>query len=248
MGLSTYQKVTSALRQLAYGVSADATDEYLKIGESTALQSLREFCSAIINIYGEEFLRPPSKDELETITKEYEMRGFPGCKGSIDGMHWAWDKCPTAWQGNYQGKEKSPSLVLKAVASQSCRIWHAFFGSPGSLNDINILNASPLFDQFLSGMYTFLCIYFTSILETFYELTYAFLGTEDHELHFNVNGHQYKHGYYLADGIYPSWPVLVKSIRHPGDDATAFFAKRQEATRKDIERTFEILQARWSRV
>ena len=248
MGLSTYQKVTSALQQLAYGVSADAIDEYLKIGESTALQSLREFCSAIINIYGEEFLRPPSKDELETITKEYEMRGFPGCKGSIDGIHWAWDKCPTAWQGNYQGKEKSPSLVLEAVASQSCRIWHAFFGSPGSLNDINILNASPLFDQFLSGMYTFLCIYFTSILETFYELIYAFLGTEDHELHFNVNGHQYKHGYYLADGIYPSWPVLVKSIRHPGDDATAFFAKRQEATRKDIERTFEILQARWSRV
>jgi hypothetical protein len=67
-------------------------------------------------------------------------------------MHWAWENCPSAWQGRYQGKEKSPSIVLEAVASKSCRIWHAFFGSPGSLNDINVLNSSPLFERFLSGL------------------------------------------------------------------------------------------------
>lgn len=61
-----------------------------------------------------------------------------------------------------------------------------------------------------------------------------------------MNGNDYTRGYYLADGIYPSWPVLIKSIQYPGDAATGFFAKRQESARKDIERTFGILQARWS--
>ena len=35
LGLSCIQKCTSSLRQLCYGVSADATDEYVRIGELT---------------------------------------------------------------------------------------------------------------------------------------------------------------------------------------------------------------------
>jgi hypothetical protein len=37
LGLSCLQKVIAALRMLAYGVPADALDEYIRIGESTAL-------------------------------------------------------------------------------------------------------------------------------------------------------------------------------------------------------------------
>jgi len=36
LGLSCFQKVTAAMRMLTYGVPADATDEYVRIGESTA--------------------------------------------------------------------------------------------------------------------------------------------------------------------------------------------------------------------
>jgi hypothetical protein len=39
-GLSCFQKVTAAMRMLTYGIPADATDEYIRIGESTALESL----------------------------------------------------------------------------------------------------------------------------------------------------------------------------------------------------------------
>jgi hypothetical protein len=35
-------------RMLTYGVSADATYEYIRIGESTALESLRKFVTAIV--------------------------------------------------------------------------------------------------------------------------------------------------------------------------------------------------------
>ncbi|KNE87993.1 hypothetical protein PSTG_18613, partial [Puccinia striiformis f. sp. tritici PST-78] len=43
IGLSAPQKITSALRQLGYGVSSDATDEYVRIGDTTARQSLKNF-------------------------------------------------------------------------------------------------------------------------------------------------------------------------------------------------------------
>ena len=62
--------------------------------------------------------------------------------GSIDCMHWTWKNCPTAWQGMYTGKDKVPTLILEAVASQDLWIWHSFFGLPGSLNDINVLNST----------------------------------------------------------------------------------------------------------
>ena len=43
LGLSSLQKVTAAFQMLSYGVPADATDDYVRIGESTTIESLRRF-------------------------------------------------------------------------------------------------------------------------------------------------------------------------------------------------------------
>jgi hypothetical protein len=48
LGLSCLQKVVAAFRLLAYGVAADALDEYIRIGESTALEALRKFTVAVV--------------------------------------------------------------------------------------------------------------------------------------------------------------------------------------------------------
>lgn len=146
-GLSTFQKCTAALRLLAYGNSADSVDEYLKFGESTSLQILRKFCDGIIALYGERYLRSPNEDNVRRLMKENAHRGFPGMLGSIDCMHWFWKNCPVAYKGQYQDKEGKPSLVLEAVASQNLHIWHCYFGLPGSLNDINVLDRSPFVDN-----------------------------------------------------------------------------------------------------
>ncbi|KAJ0730887.1 putative harbinger transposase-derived protein [Helianthus annuus] len=53
-------------------------------------------------------------------------------------------------------------------------------------------------------------------------------------------------GYYLADGIYPKWQTFVKAIPSPRGNKNKHFAKAQESARKDVERTFGVLQKRFA--
>ena len=46
--------ITAVLRMLVYGVSGDLIDEYVWIGETIALESLKKFGSAVIDVF---FLR-----------------------------------------------------------------------------------------------------------------------------------------------------------------------------------------------
>ncbi|KAI7951139.1 hypothetical protein MJO29_009813 [Puccinia striiformis f. sp. tritici] len=220
LGFSPYQKMTSAMRMMAYGCSADSLDEYTQLAESTSLECLKRFCEAIVGIYREEYLRTPNDQDLARLLKVAEKRGFPGMLGSLDCMHWAWKNCPKALHGQYTGKEEEPTIVLEAVASYDLWIWHAFFGLPGVMNDINILDQSPIFQKLQDGICP--------------------------DIEFKVNGHEYSLGYYLTDGIYPAWATLIQTISAPVGKKNKFLAKRQEACRKDIERTFGVLQARFA--
>ena len=65
---------------------------------------------------------------------------------------------------------------------------------------------------------------------------------------FVANDNQHNMSYYLVDEIYPRWPIFVKTIRCPTYPKKIYFAQRQEAARKDVERAFGVLQARWAAV
>ena len=99
LGLSSLQKITAALRMLAYGVSGDFIDEYVRIGETTALESLKKFVTAVIDVFSEEYLRKPNNEDIARLLAHGKRRGFPGMLGSIDCMHWKWKNCPSAWKG-----------------------------------------------------------------------------------------------------------------------------------------------------
>ncbi|XP_010421049.1 PREDICTED: uncharacterized protein LOC104706547 [Camelina sativa] len=166
---------------------------------------------------GDVYLRRPTAEDLQRLLNIGEQRGFPGMVGSIDCMHWEWKNCPTAWKGQYSRGSGKPTIVLEAVASQDLWIWHAFFGPPGTLNDINVLDCSPVFDDILEGRAP--------------RVSYV------------VNGHQYEMAYYLTDGIYPKWATFIQSITLPCGRKAKLFAQCQEACRKDVERAFGVLQA-----
>jgi hypothetical protein len=57
-------------------------------------------------------------------------------------------------------------------------------------------------------------------------------------------------GYYLADKIYPEWATFVKTVNASQSDASQsaedkLFSQRQESVRKDVEKAFGVLQARF---
>jgi hypothetical protein len=183
-GLSTIQKVTAAIRQLAYGCAADQVDEYVRIGETTALKCLKRFCAAVVEIYEERYLREPNEEDMQHLLAINHKRGFSGMLGSLDCMHWQWKNCPSAWVGQFKGKEKAPTVILEAIASYDLHIWHAFFGTPGVCNDINVLDRSPLFDRLIQG--------------------------KAPQATFTINNREYNMCYFLADGIYPRWATLVQ--------------------------------------
>ncbi|XP_020271556.1 uncharacterized protein LOC109846722 [Asparagus officinalis] len=174
MGLSPLQKVTAVFHMLAYGLPAGATDEYVKIGESTAIESMTKFCRAMVEIFAERYLRTPNANDIARLLYIGKKRGFPGMLGSLD--------CTN--------------------------------------NDINVLESSNLFSNLAQGIAP--------------------------PAHYVIQGKEYNMGYYLADGIYPKWATIVQTIQQPQGRKKKYFAMKQEACRKDIERAFRVLQSRFA--
>ena len=88
LGLSCLQKVTAAHRILAYGIPTDLTDEYIRIGESSAIASLRAFVKSIIEVFwGLVSKSTKASPNIGRLLSIGEQRGFPGMLGSIDCMH-----------------------------------------------------------------------------------------------------------------------------------------------------------------
>lgn len=219
-GLSTDQKLTAALRMLAYGSSADSIDEYVRIAESTTLQCLSHFCNAVVAAFAAEYLRSPTEDDLKHILGRNAARGCPGLLGSIDCCKWRWRNCPTGWQGQFVGKEGVPTITLEAIADERMWIWHLFFGMPGSANDINVLDNSTLLDKIASGTYPM-------------PVKYKIAGVDRNK------------PYWFGDGIYPRYPCFILPESHPTNAKEALFSRTQESIRKDVERAFGRLQNKW---
>lgn len=212
LGCTPRQKCTAAMKMLADGVFAFSLQREVGMGESTIIESTKRFADGVVQIFGEEYLRRPTKGDLDKLFAKAEERGFPGMLGSLDCMHWRWEKCPVGWQGQYKGHFKEPTVILEAVADHEMWIWHASFGLPDSLNDINVLHRSHLFDGVLTR--------------------------RGPNVNFTVNGHDYNMGYYLADGIYPAWATLVKGIPLALNPKHSHFTKLHSGYRKDVEWAF----------
>lgn len=147
------QRVVAAFRMLAYGAAADALDEYLQLSEGSVLQSVKEFAKLFEGNFKDEYLRETNEADPRRIMSINECRGFPVGIGSIDCQHWRWKNCPVTWAGQLKGEDKKPTVVLEAICDGELWISNAHFGSPGSLNDINILDTSETIKNIIEGKF-----------------------------------------------------------------------------------------------
>jgi hypothetical protein len=60
-GLTPLQTGTTAIRQLAHGSEGDHLDESLTITETTAMEVMKYFVKGIIDVFGEHYLRRPTR-------------------------------------------------------------------------------------------------------------------------------------------------------------------------------------------
>ncbi|XP_021990638.1 uncharacterized protein LOC110887038 [Helianthus annuus] len=98
-GFTTFQKCTSAVRQIAYGTASDSWDEYLTMSERMSRECLYEFTKGIVNLYNKVYLCRPTKKDIKKLYVFYEERhGFPEMLGSIDCTQLQWHNRLTAWR------------------------------------------------------------------------------------------------------------------------------------------------------
>ncbi|GJX49211.1 putative nuclease HARBI1 [Tanacetum coccineum] len=178
------------------------TYECLRMSGVVARKSLMSFVQGVISCFGDKYLRRPNENDLTRLLYLGEQHGFPG------------------WAGQYARRSGKPTIIWNQMLSYDLWIWHAFFGTPGSCNDINVLHRSPIFSDVLE--------------------------VRAPKVSYVVNGNKKNMPYYLTDDIYPSWAAFVKSITSPQIRKHRLFAQHQEAVRKDVERAFGVLQARFA--
>ena len=228
-GASLEAKILLPLKTCAYGTAEHAFSDYFQMSAALASKCCEEFAIMMRQVYGEEYLRIPDENDIKNITQlHHEVHGVRGMFGSLDCMHTRWKNCPKAWQQSYQsGKESGgPTVVLEALGDHHLWFWHASFGYAGSLNDLNILNLSPLLELLVDG-------------------SFGKLEERASVVPFDIGGEQFNRLFALVDGIYPQYSRFVKVIKVPITASEKAFTEWQEAARKDIERAFGVLQSRF---
>ena len=222
-------KLCAALRHLATGHSFDG----LESSFGMSAQTMRDFFWykfvpwMMKNKYEEHVFAPKSVDELHDICQEYEYAGFPGCCGSVDGVHIPWYGFKAGARAEYVGKEKYPTLVFGVTVDHRYRIMHVTSAHAGATNDKFVIRADDFHTRTMhTSMYT--------------DFTFNLLDTRD------GGQKRYRGCYVLCDGGYGDWRNLVSAYKcvAPGS-YKANWSHRVGSVRKDAECTFGILKARF---
>lgn len=215
------EKVVAAFRVLAYGEAADRADEYVRLARSTVDVATRKLVEFIVSEYEPLYLRPPNDEELTTILRRNAERGLPGCMGSLDCSHWEWRACPKGLAGIYQNRKQRRTIIMETVCDEDLYIWHLFVGAPGSFNDLNVLQQSPLYQDVTAGLWP------------------------PRKFTFTANGRARTLLYYLVDSIYAHYAFSVRPYPTTTTRKQKTFNRLQEAVRKDAERLYAVLTARF---
>ncbi|XP_024317268.1 uncharacterized protein LOC100842771 [Brachypodium distachyon] len=83
LGATPVQKIVVVFRMLAYGVPADNVDDVMSLAESTMNEAFKHFVRAVVEIFGEQYLRAPTVDDTKRLFVMNKARGFPSMLGCV---------------------------------------------------------------------------------------------------------------------------------------------------------------------
>ena len=109
--------------------------------------------------------------------------------------------------------------VSPTITGHDMYFWHCCLGFPGSINDRPVLGRSTI--------------------------SMAYLESPAASVEYTIGGTEFQGAFFLADGIYPPYAYLMKTISNPATAKEKLFAKCQEGCRKDVERAFGRLLSKW---
>ena len=175
-----------------------------------------------------EFIYMPSDEvTFQKVVGEYTSRGLPGCVGSVDVVHIAWDRCPTQYMNMFKGKEGFPSIAYEIICTSRKFVQSVSCGHPGARNDKHIVRTDESVMQLLEGN------------GWLHSKAWRAMGP-------NQQVKVFKGVYLICDGGYHRWPCLVSPVKHGiAGSPTMKWSAKLESVRKDIEGVFGILKVRF---
>lgn len=215
------QKLVAALRVISYGEAAHRADEYCRISSSTIELAVKKLVAFLGEEFGPEYERTPNKAKLEIMLKCHKERGMPGCIGALDCSHWEWNICPKGLAGLFQNRKSGRVIVMETVCDEDLYICHLFVGCTSSMNVLNVMQQSPLYHEVTAGNWP------------------------PRDNTFTSNGRERTLLYNVVDGIYPHYTFFISVYGTADTENGKVFHRLQEALRKDAERLYAVLTARF---
>ncbi|XP_048750321.2 uncharacterized protein LOC125662190 [Ostrea edulis] len=115
------------------------------MSESTASYAIRNLIAFIHDhLLSKVVVWPTIAEQQEIKDMYWDLKGFPGVVGMIDGTHISITK-PAERGVDYYNRKDYYSVVLQAVVREDLRFIDVFAGFPGKVHDARIFRNSPLF-------------------------------------------------------------------------------------------------------
>ena len=205
-------------------------------------------------LYDSNVFMPTTTDEIFELESQYRKVGFPGCIGSTDCVHIAWDQVSTQLKVECTGKEGFATLTYSVTCNRigNLSLKFTFISSInlllhfniyfmlgfimgvsgsffGSVNDKTIVKFEKEIDKVRS-----------SELYTNYEYD-IYTSNSGNIQNLSIQG-----CYLLCDNGYLNWVILQCPSTSIADGPLYHWSKRLESVRKDIECVFGRLKIRYS--
>ncbi|KAL2089152.1 hypothetical protein ACEWY4_016051 [Coilia grayii] len=219
--IPVHKRVGMALWKLATNNEYRTISHLFGVGVSTVLNSVRDFCEAVIQVLLPLHLPVPDGDKFIEMAAFFKERwGVPQCVGAIDGSHIP-IIAPEDYASDYFNRKGWHSIVLQGVVNGKGQFWDVCVGFPGSVHDARVLKQSELWKRLGDGQ---------------------ILNMQKQ----NIAGHEIGH-FLIGDPAYPLQTWLMKPFSDTGrlTQEQQRFNYKISSARSVVETAFGRLKGRW---